>query len=385
MKILITSIVDLRKTSPNRLHQFIKYLSKNHEISVLSINDWWKSGQTDVSLYSKDFEDVLQKIDIIHLTKRRINPYLQEAFSFVGFGKLLNKEDYDVHFNYNTLISGYFVAKKMKSAGINTVYDIADNLPEMIRSSPQIPTVVRPIGGVVGNMMFRKNIEIARKVVVVTGFLEKLCNIPQNKSELVPNGVNTEMFKNYPSNQLREELGIDQSFVIGYVGVLREWVDLEPVFVAVKKLNKNIKILIVGEEGLFKENVNLVKKYGIADKVLFTGTVPYAEVPRYISSMDACLIPFSKNKVTEDPCPLKLFEYMACEKPVISTVFISAVQNKILYASTVEEYENRIVELYNNEDLRKKLGADGRNFVKENYDWSKIALSMEKILMGMSS
>lgn len=322
----------------------------------------------------------------MYLTKRRISPYLQEAFSITSFGKLLNKEDYDVHFNYNTLISGYFVAKKMKSVGVNTVYDVADNLPEMIRTSPQIPIVVRPIGGVVGNMMFRKNIQIARKVVVVTGFLEKLCNIPQNKSELVPNGVDTELFKNYPSNQLREELGIDQSFVIGYVGVLREWVDLEPVFAAVKKLNnKDIKILIVGEEGLFKENVNLVKKYGIEDKVLFTGTVPYVEVPRYISCMDACLIPFSKNKVTEDPCPLKLFEYMACEKPVISTVFISAVQNKILYASNAEEYKNRIVELYNNEDMRKKLGAAGRNFVKENYDWSKIALSLEKILVDVTS
>lgn len=321
----------------------------------------------------------------MYLTKRRISPYLQEAFSIMSFGKFLNKEDYDVHFNYNTLISGYFVAKKMKSVGINTVYDVADNLPEMIRTSPQIPTVVRPIGGVVGNMMFRKNIQIAKKVVVVTSFLEGLCNIPKNKTELVPNGVDTVLFRNYPSRQLREELGIDRSFVIGYVGVLREWVDLEPVFAAVKKLNKNIKILIVGEEGLFKENVNLVKKYGIEDKVLFTGTVPYVEVPRYISCMDACLIPFSKNKVTEDPCPLKLFEYMACEKPVISTVFISAVQNKILYASNAEEYENRIVKLYNNEDIRKKLGAEGRNFVKENYDWSKIALNLEKILVDVTS
>lgn len=385
MNILITSIVDLNKAAPNRLHQFVKYLSKKHDITVLSINDWWKDKQTDVKLYSESFGDILQNIEIVYLTKRRISPYLQEAFSVMGFGKILNKGDYDVHFNYGTLISGYFVAKKMKSVGVNTVYDIADNLPEMIRTSPQIPIVVRSMGGVIGNMMLRKNIQIAKKVTVVTNFLEELCDIPQNKFELVPNGVDTELFKKYPSSQLREELGMDQSFVIGYVGVLREWVDLEPVFVAVKKLNKNIKILIVGEEGLFKENVNLVKKYGIEDKVLFTGTVPYVEVPRYISCMDACLIPFSKNKVTEDPCPLKLFEYMACEKPVISSVFISAVQNKILYASNAEEYENRIVELYNNEDIRKKLGAEGRNFVKANYDWSKIALGLEKILVGETS
>ena len=216
--------------------------------------------------------------------------------------------------------------------------------------------------------------------MAVTSFLEKLCNIPQNKSELVSNGVDTELFRNHQSDKLREELGMDQSFVIGYVGVLREWVNFEPVFAAVKKLNKNIKILIVGEEGLFKENVKLADKYGISDRVLFTGTVPYTEVPKYISCMDTCLIPFSENKITEDPCPLKLFEYMACEKPVISAVNISVVKDRILYASGVEEYKNSISKLYNNKHIRENLGIEGRNFVKENYDWSKISLNIEKIL-----
>ena len=46
MKILITSVVDLKKTAHNRLHQFVKYLNRNHEVVVLSINDWWKADQT---------------------------------------------------------------------------------------------------------------------------------------------------------------------------------------------------------------------------------------------------------------------------------------------------------------------------------------------------
>jgi len=42
LKILITSIVDLKKSQHNRPHQFVKYLSKKREVRVLSINDWWK-------------------------------------------------------------------------------------------------------------------------------------------------------------------------------------------------------------------------------------------------------------------------------------------------------------------------------------------------------
>ena len=47
MKILMTSIVDLKKSQHNRPHQLVKYLSKKHEITVHSINDWWNGGQEE--------------------------------------------------------------------------------------------------------------------------------------------------------------------------------------------------------------------------------------------------------------------------------------------------------------------------------------------------
>lgn len=134
MRILITSIVDLRKTSHNRLHQFIRHLAKNHSVTVLSINDWWKSGQTDVGQYQLGVENMLKNVAIRYFTNRKFNPYLQEVFSVVTLGKVLKEIGYinfGVHLNYNTLISGYYVARKLRTAGINTVYDIADDLPQI--------------------------------------------------------------------------------------------------------------------------------------------------------------------------------------------------------------------------------------------------------------
>ena len=61
MKILITSIVDLKKSQHNRPHQFVKYLSRKHEVTVLSINDWWKGGQDNLDAYSSEFDDVFKK------------------------------------------------------------------------------------------------------------------------------------------------------------------------------------------------------------------------------------------------------------------------------------------------------------------------------------
>ena len=140
MNILITSIVDLKKSQHNRPHQFIKFLSKKHNITVLSINDWWKGGQDDnLGSYSKDFNELFNRIDYFHLTDKKISPVIQEVFSRNKVNKIIEESDFDVHLNYSTLVSGYFAAKKLK-----TVYDIADDLGAMIKESPQIPSLQKP-------------------------------------------------------------------------------------------------------------------------------------------------------------------------------------------------------------------------------------------------
>jgi len=117
-------------------------------------------------------------------------------------------------------------------------------------------------------------------------------------------GVDTTLFRNYVDT--KEELGID-GFVIGYVGVLREWVDLKPVFLALKDLDAEITMLVVGKEGRFDENVDLAKRCGVRTRVVFTGMVPYAQVPRCISAMDVCFVPFGRGAISENALPLKLF------------------------------------------------------------------------------
>lgn len=378
MKILITSIIDLKSSQHNRPHQFVKYLSRKHDITVLSINDWWKSEQGDMKSYSSDFEKIFERINIFHLTNKKVSPILQELLSSKRVKEIAN-EGFDVHLNYSTLISGYTAAMK-----INTVYDIADDLGAMIRSSPQIPKLLQPFGGALGDFLIKKNISISKAVTVTTDTLIESYNIPYNKSKVIPNGVDIEHFHDC-GNAKREELNLD-GFLIGYVGVLREWVDLEPVFIALSKLNKDIKMLIIGREGRFQENVDLAKQYGVGDRVTFTGMVPYSQVPEYISAMDACIIPFQRCAISKNALPLKLFEYMACSRPVISTK-LPAIENaaghNVMYADSIDDYKRQIMELYKNDHLRLEMGRFGRHLVESNYDWSGIIGQLEKLLAGV--
>jgi glycosyltransferase involved in cell wall biosynthesis len=54
------------------------------------------------------------------------------------------------------------------------------------------------------------------------------------------------------------------------------------------------------------------------DNVIVTGRVPYEEVPRYVSVFDVCLNPYILDEVAEHCSPLKLYEYVATGKPVVS-------------------------------------------------------------------
>lgn len=372
----MTSIVDLKKSQHNRPHQFVRYLSQKHDVTVVSINDWWKGRQDDLESYTSEFMDIFERIDYFYLTERKVSPVMQELFFRKKLKKIVEENDFDVHLNYNTLISGYTVSKK-----IRTVFDMADDLGAMIRESPQIPGFLRPLGGSLGEFMVRKNIERAEKVTVTTDILKEKYRIPDGKCEVVPNGVDTDLFRDY--GDTKKELGLD-GFIVGYVGVLREWVDLEPVFRALRDLDEEIKMVVVGKEGKFQENVNLARKCGVSDRVIFMGMVPHSQLPKYISAMDICLIPFKANAISESALPLKLFEYMACKKPIISSEILGVKRvagNKVIYVSTKNEYREEILKLYKEKELRIRMGERGRRFVEENYDWKKIVGRIEEILI----
>lgn len=377
MKILVTSIIDLKKSQHNRPHQFVRYLSKNHEITVLSINDWWKGKQGDLNSYSSDFGNIFKDVDFHYLTERKIPPIVQEVL-LTKENKELSKEDFDVHLNYNCLVTGYRASKNFK-----TVFDLADDLPGMIANSPQVPNVLKPCGRALGKFFLKKDFKYADYVTLTTESLKETYKIPEEHSELIPNGVDTELFKNDPN--AKEELGLN-GFIVGYVGVLRCWVDLRPVFEALKYLDNEIKLLVVGSEGNFQENKELAKKYGVADRVIFTGMVPYTQVPKYVSAMDVGIIPFASNEVSQNALPIKLFEYLACEKPVISSE-LGPVKSKfsedVLFASSCEDYVDKISMLYEDEKLRRKLGKKGRK-ISERYNWESITAKLEKILIEVA-
>jgi glycosyltransferase involved in cell wall biosynthesis len=255
----------------------------------------------------------------------------------------------------------------------------------MIRTSPQIPYPLKSVGYTLGYKMLKDNISCSKKVTYITNSLKEDYKLPNSKAEYIPNGVDTELFNEFHVEMLKSSLNLDGDFVIGYVGALREWVDLEPIFKAMSLFDPNIhlKFLLVGAEGGLQRNKILAEKYVVSEKVIFTGTIPYYQIPKYVSCMDLCLIPFKKDAVAKNSLPLKLFEYMACKRPVISTRLpgvVDAVGDRILYASDYREFYEKIICLYDSDSSRRLMGTEGRDFVVNNYEWSVICGKLNRVL-----
>lgn len=373
MNILISSIVDVENSAPQRIHHIIRHLSEKHSITVLCINDYWKSSQVDSRHYYRNDLDGYGDLEIRYITEKNYSPILQELLSFRLIDAKFDR-DFDVLFNYNTLISGYYLARKLN---IPMVYDMADDLPAMVAHSPQVARMLRSFGGRFAEMLLHKNFRFSEVITCTSNLFKERYRIPDNKFILLPNGVDSTLFA-ARQNHLKDQLGLQDSFVLGYVGVLREWVDFEPVCGALQFFD-DVKLLIVGEEGRLEENKDLIKGYGLQNQVAFLGTIPHCQVPEYISVMNACLIPFTKDKISQSAVPIKLFEYLACERPVISTSLEGIrdiIGDRILYADTPQEYISQIRRLLSG-GVPGELVREGREFVCDNYSWNTIVQRLE--------
>jgi glycosyltransferase involved in cell wall biosynthesis len=386
MHILITSVIDLQKTSYSRLHRFIEHLLGNgHKITVISIRDNWKHKGISQN------EELVKKVKVIYITDRDFGVVRQKIGAAFAAKRLLKQAEgegpgkpgmdsygkIDVHFCYNSLILGYSITKELKKRGLNTVYDLADDLPEMIRASPHIPKMLRPFGGKVGEIMLQKSLKLSKAVTYTAREFEKTMGINRFNSFLIPNGVDITRFK--PGND--KHSGI----IVGYVGALREWVDLRPMLFAVKSLHdkkQNVRALVVGGEEDLQQYRDFAKQHGMETIVEFTGNVPYKDVQKYVKRMDICTVPFKKNKVTDGTNPLKLLEYLACEKPAIVSRLNeprSMLGDRILYADTAQEWEECILRLMDRK-LRDKMGKDARRIIVKEYNWNDICAKMERVL-----
>jgi len=134
----------------------------------------------------------------------------------------------------------------------------------------------------------------------------------------VPNGVDFQRFEQVRQGNFSppEDVAKLRRPIIGYVGHISVRLDL-PLLAAIARRRPNWSLALVGsvwEKGCEEDLATL----RALPNVHFLGKKRSEEVPRYIFAFDACLIPYRQGEEARHISPIKLYEYLAAGKPVVS-------------------------------------------------------------------
>ena len=235
------------------------------------------------------------------------------------------------------------------------------------------------------------NYKHSKRIIAVTQGvkegIKELNNIPDDKIAVIENGANTDLFRPMNREKARKELKLDDNCkYIGFSGAFSQWHGLEDLVKSAPLILKeveNTKFLLVGDGELKEQIIQMVNDLNLIDNFIFIDRVPYEEVPEYVNAFDICLI-LKKKDIPGSP--LKLWEYMACGKPVIATNTedFKALEDYnagiLVDPEKTEEVADAIITLLKDKKLREKMGKNGRKYVVENRSWERVARAVEKVL-----
>jgi glycosyltransferase involved in cell wall biosynthesis len=216
------------------------------------------------------------------------------------------------------------------------IYDVTDDWTELDQSSGE------------ARLIARQDAELCRRadavIVCSQRLLEKKRELASDV-HLIPNGVHTAHYESVldRSLPLPTEAGAWKRPVLGYTGTVHpSRVDVG----LIEKLAQSYaqgSVVLVGPDFLTPADTARLDRLGNVHRV---PAVPYARIPDYMRAFDVCIVPHRVSAFTESLNPIKLWEYLAAGKPIVSTAVpgFRDFPEHVLIGANAEEFIARIAD-----------------------------------------
>jgi len=265
------------------------------------------------------------------------------------------------------------------------VFEVRDLWPESLAAvgvGSERSLLHRTLGAIAGFLYRRAD----RIVVVSPAFKDHLIrywNVPAEKTFIVENGVETDLFQPDPAaSEVRKQLTLEDRFLVCYTGTIGNAHGLETLICAAEQLNTalpNATFLIIGE-GAERERIEeLAAQRGLFN-VHFLGQQPRERIPAYVSAADVCLVMLKRTELFKTVIPTKLLEYMACQRPVIVAVdgqarriVEEAAAGVFVEPESSTALVQAVIDLAADPERRDKMGASGRQYIVRSLSRQKTA------------
>jgi len=305
--------------------------------------------------------------------------YTTELPSMLELGRSIPK-GFDIINNHNFPTEwAAFVAKQRLKVPVVWMC----NEPPYWFFVPEYKRGLRKINWPLFEVLDRIAVKYVDEIVVLSRIGSEYVRKAYNRSSrVVRTGVDTELFHNASGEYVKKTYDSESDFVLLYVG-RSAYAQQSSVIRALCRLSKdydNIKLILDGP-GQRDTLIRLSEKLGIRDKVLLLNSKSDRELAKVYAACDVFVYPSSIS-----PWGLVVTEAMAAAKPVIVTndvgtseIIQSGENGIVIDKMNPEEIAKQVEILINDPTLRKKLGENAYEYVKNNLSWEKYAKSMESV------
>lgn len=302
-----------------------------------------------------------------------------------------------MYYLYLSTIFALFVAlyssRLIKRHGIDVVIERetafgAGGIASFISGRPLILEIVGP-------RYSKVSAEKSRYILYYTDSMLRSW-VDRRKCVPVPAGVDVTLFHpDYAAGrETRRSLDLRETdVVVGYVGTFQDWHGVDTLLMAVagiKPGGPRLRLVLVGPATDALKA--LAKRLGLADACTFVGPLDYADVPRFVNACDIMVAPYNPgaNPLRKQyglGWPLKILEYMACGKPVVSTnvepvprIVANPALGLLVDPGDDSKLRQAILELARDGTRSREIGMNGRRLVESGYSWTPLARNLSSLV-----
>lgn len=322
----------------------------------------------------------------------------KKIVSIIKFFNFIRRTKPDTVYVVGIGYSGVFAAIGAKLLfGTKLVVDTGDAVYELLKTTGNTNIFKCQLARMVEIAALR----FSDTLIVQGSFHQKWLEDQGYKNVIhIPNGVDTSSINPVNGNKLKQKLNLDGYFVVGVMGSIVWSNKLKMCYgwdlVEALGLLTDIPIkgLIIGDgTGLIKLK-ELATKWGIEDRVVFTGHLHYSKLHDYLHLIDVCLSTQTNNLVGEVRTTAKLPEYLACGKYVVATEvgdakhILPGIGTLLPYQGTKDNrYPGLLAEeirrLFMNQKELEKARA-GIEIAREKFDYRVLAGELEEVLVEVA-
>jgi glycosyltransferase involved in cell wall biosynthesis len=362
-----------------------------HDVTVIDYDDSWQDrpagGQTGFPFDTRVHERVHRAYPAAAVTVRRpgllrskLTARISGAIS-AGFEihRWLGRNRADAILLYGVPTVGLQTLAAARRHGVPILFRAIDV------TSRLVPPVLAAPTRMIERVLYNRVDGISAITPQLKAYVRSY-GVPEFRVRLLASGVDCDLFSPGPRNDaLMARWGIAPGDpVVLFMGTIYRFSGLDRVIRDLPALvakHPGVKLLVVGQGEDEERLKRLAADRGMARNVVFTGLQPYALLPDVIRSSDVCINPFELNGITRDILPTKLFQYLACGKPVVATSlpgtlpFLSGEEHGMAYAA-LGDVVPAVDALLGDPPRRHLLGARGIAVTRGAYDWKPIAESL---------